>query len=163
MAAKRDEDGFTLAEAAAAIAVLSILAGLLAAFASGSLRSIERSRPASASAAMLLETEAALREAVAEVRIPFWERRPAIRLAEGRAEIPYLGGDPESFLRIEWDGRSLAIAGGAERFPVAVRAVETLDAPSGEPRGLVAELEVRGRRCAIAARFGQGPLCLGRE
>jgi hypothetical protein len=177
MAAKRDEAGFTLAEAAAAIAVLSVIAGLVAAFASGGLRSVERSRSASEMAAVLLRTEAALREAAAEVRIPYWERRAAIRVAEGQVEVPYFQGEADSFLRLDWDGRRLAIAGGAAagddgrssggrsavRFPVAVRGVETFRAPGGEPRGLVVELEVRGRRCAIAASFGQGPLGLGRE
>jgi len=175
MLSRPDERGFTMAEAVAAIAVISIIGGLLAVFSSVGLRAIERTRGAATAAANLLEAETTLRDAAALVRIPYWERKPELRFASGKASIPYFRGDPESRLELDWDGRSLLVAEPSVEEPppdglrvaqeaklsVEVLRVGPLLAPSGEARGLLFELAAGGRRCAVAARFGQAPLGMG--
>jgi hypothetical protein len=156
------DSGFTLVEAAAALALLCLVAGLATAFYSGGAGALERARGASAQAAILLETEAALRDALGQVRIPYWERQPALRFADGEVSIPYFKGEAGTRLELDWEARSLNV-GGRRFAPVEVLGTGTLVAPSGETQGIVVTLAVGGRPCPVAARFGQSALRLGKE
>jgi hypothetical protein len=167
MSSRADEAGFALAEAVAALLVLSVLGGIALGFASSALGAIGRSGRAARSAAVLLGAEAAIRDAAAEVRIPYWERRAALLVAEGRASAPFFRGDPRSRLELAWEGGSLAVSRGggtgdvSRIAPLRILGVGPLRGRRGELRGIVVSVEVEGRACAIAASFGQGPLRLG--
>jgi len=163
---RSDSPGFSMVEAAAALAVLSIIAAAAAVLFSAGARALENSRQISVDAARLLEAEATLREAAGEVRIPFWERRASLELGEKSASVPYYRGDAASRLELSWREGFLVVSrpGLRSRFPrVSVLGVGPLLGPAGGLRGFLVELSARGRRCEVAAPFGQCALCPGEE
>jgi type II secretory pathway pseudopilin PulG len=163
---RASDAGFTLVEAAATLALISIIGGLVSTFAAGGMRAIEATRKAQAEASMALKVGAALRDAAGQVRIPYWERKASLRIADSSASVPYFRGDRASILELDWKGRSLAIskAGATESMsPAETLGVAPLLGASGELRGIVVALSVGGKSCAISARFGQAALSLGKE
>lgn len=166
MISRPDDSGFTMLEAAVALALLSAFGGLVATLASGGTRAIERAHEASAAASALLGSEAAIRGAASRVRIPYWERKASLRKTERGFSIPYYEGDPALRLELGRDEKSLyiATAGEARRFAsVEALGIDPLVASTGELRGMAVALSIGGSRYLVAARFGQGALGLGKE
>lgn len=183
MSSRPDESGYTMVEAAVALALLSLLAGAIAAFSFGGFRALEGARAAYASARTLGRMEEAMRREAGKIRIPFWDRgarleessgdRAEARFlpeagasAAGRASIAYYEGEREKLLSFGWElGRLVLAAPEAEEdfAPIEELRVFPMPASGACPRGLRIEFTMRGKRYAIAAHFGGAALGEGRD
>jgi Tfp pilus assembly protein PilE len=70
----KKSEGYTLAETAVVISLLSILVFIVSGFFYTLVKSGERSRVAAGNAFKILHTDSLIRECVAQIHIPYWEK-----------------------------------------------------------------------------------------
>ena len=157
------EDGFTVLEVLAGLAILSLLGLGVWSGAASSLRTASRVRAAMLANARLLQLDDRLREAVGRIVPPWWCDGPEIRESEGSWRVPLVGGDPAKFLVIECANGVVSIDDGdyVSRFPgfTSLRLAPAWEGKGGL-RGLTIEVFATGIGAfSISARFGGAELC----
>ncbi|HUX39787.1 MAG TPA: hypothetical protein VMV83_01370 [Rectinemataceae bacterium] len=99
---------FTLVEAAAAIAVLSLLALIgFTAVTSASAKAAHYLGEATF-AHRLVSLDATLRASLARVKPPFWATAASVEVSSESAHVSYLDGESSSVLEISSDGRTIS-------------------------------------------------------
>ncbi len=164
MRAKTERDaGFTTMEVVVAMALTAIVGGALLSGVSGSLALVDKARRRAASSIALLKTDDALRAAVAQVRIPYWERSArAVRDGDDLL-LPWFQGVKGRKLRVGVrEGRLFMEAGGTLTRFDGIEDPEIRALPSaGSPAALEISYTVEDRAVRLLAPFGARPLGAG--
>ncbi len=158
------EDGFTLAEVMAALALLSALGLVVASgFISGD-RGLQRVSDGARRNAKLLQMDGAIRAYAQRILTPYWLSAPKARVTPGAVAVSYLDGNPEAEMRVVFQGGTLTVGDGNEnvRFD-GVRDANMEIAPARERGTAVLRLTVELAGLppfTILAAFGGRPFPL---
>jgi type II secretory pathway pseudopilin PulG len=102
----RNEGGFSVLELMVALLLFSALGIAVWSALAGGQNLVRRSSSLAAGTARLLQMELYLRRTAALVRTPFWAPGPGAEQAEGSLRVPWLDGQPEESLYLDWrEGR----------------------------------------------------------
>jgi prepilin-type N-terminal cleavage/methylation domain-containing protein len=93
------EGGFTLLETLAAIAVVSLVMGILGLSLSSSAGALEKTRDRVLFGIRLLRADSLLRDRVGAVAIPYWET-PILEAGDASLAIPWYQGERDGRLRL---------------------------------------------------------------
>jgi len=157
MRVERSRDGFTTLEAVIALALISIVAGLLFASASGLVRASGRDRSRALAVAKLYRLDDCLRNSALRVRIPYWAPGVEAESLPDGAAFPYCDGERDAIIEVRGaDGALLVRTPDASyRFDgVLDVAVSTARDSAGIPVGLRVAFSLEGRHFEVLARFG---------
>jgi prepilin-type N-terminal cleavage/methylation domain-containing protein len=169
-ASSKNEQGFTFVEVMVALLIISLIGVVVW---QGSVRSgrlLDRISRESLITLKLMRTESALRDAVAEIRIPFWVSEAVIEESDGELVIPFYEGSADALLVVKCEDGSIVIgtrSGGegtmeksATFGPFAGTAVELARDNDDRPFGIRFTLRVQDgsfEPVEITARFGSNP------
>lgn len=148
------EEGFTILETLVVLAVCSIALFSLWALAMRLGTAFSASGTSGAASLKAATVDRALRALCARARPPFWAKLQKDAFTEGQAAIPYLDGEPSSFLRL-----GSAPQAGSFTRRVLLEAGDTRLIMEGFDSFAVEPLYAAGRLAGIVASYS----CDGRE
>lgn len=166
------EQGFTILETLTAIGVISLSTLLLLMVLYSSMVHSVRSRETLIGAAKVLRMDEGLRNHIASINIPYWERaRESITSMEPGAslEIPWYEGDPERILQIRINSgfspnSQLEIISPDTHEQIDLGDAIQLDSlhiitdQAGGPAGVEVRYDYRGLPRRMVAAFSSRPL-----
>lgn len=155
---------FTMVEAAAAIAVLTLLAiigGFSIRVASEGFEKIVRSTEA---VSRLLHLETALRQETGKVSVPYWEGPLSISSKNGNVSIPFVGGDPKALLVLSEANGFVFL--DAPEFSETIGPFDSVEISTCEDEsrgviGLTTTASIEGLTATIKTVFSSLPLPVG--
>jgi len=164
----RSNGGFSVLELMVALLLFSALGIAVWSALAGGQNLVLRSIRLSAGTSRLLQMELYLRRTAAQVRTPYWAAGPGAEEAEGSLRVPWLGGQPEEVLQLDWREGRLQVrtrkdeAGAVFGTFSAVECGVYAGGP-GKAAGLRVSIlaEAGGEPLVILAPFGGSPFAAG--
>ena len=162
----KGETAFTLVEALAAIAVISLfaLAGLSVLGSAGEKAGLLIARISKAHGLLLLDRE--LDADLARVRLPYWSSGSDLRVSKEAAALPYVDGENDAVLELRVEGAYLDIGmpGRSLRLgPFGALELGLLKDKEGGPIGISLSLGEGGKDGVVAGLFSSVPLIVGAQ
>jgi type II secretory pathway pseudopilin PulG len=166
----KQEEGFTIIEALAAIGIISAAGMIVLGVLSSSIKGIDRARESLGLGAKLLLTDDLIRRKTGAVRLPYWERGFNIIEDNSSIQIPWYRGRAGDYLRFFWDEDSLSMetGSGEERETLVLLEgtdhirIDILAGGEGIPYGLDIAYTYGGREYHTRTSFSSLPVQLGR-
>lgn len=159
---KRGEAAFTLVEAAASIAVLTLLAFVGFAGITHASRTSANLMGNLLASSRLLDTERLLRDEVGKIQAPYWAPDAWVSIGGQTARIPYYCGNSQAAITLAvTDTSYLALSsprGDWKLGPFKQIAFAPLKGKGEADIGLKVDIEVGGRKVSLSSVFGGVPL-----
>jgi prepilin-type N-terminal cleavage/methylation domain-containing protein len=169
-ASSKNEQGFTFIEVMVALLIVSLIVVVAWQGSSRSGNLLDRISRDSLTVLKLMRAESALRDAVAEIRIPFWVSEAVIEEGEGELAIPFYGGSADTLLVVKCEDGHIVIGtkssgeGTTEKIvsfgPFAGASVDLARSDDDRPFGVRCTILVADgsfEHVEITARFGSNP------